>query len=333
MSDAFRNAVFAQPENLRAGARSVREALDQDAVGPMREGTLVFSGVGASAHAMIPAVLALRAAGRRAFIVAPAELAAGPAAALGDTFVLVSQSGASAETLAALERIDTAPMIAISAQANSPLARAAQLWLPLGPQPDTPVATLSYTATLQTLGMLCDALLGAAVPSDWARIPDLAAETLERLDPLAEQLAEVFATVSAVDAVGGGAGQAAAAETALLAREALRLPAAGMETREYLHGPVEAVGDDLGCVIFGGEREARLARDVESFGARVAFITDGAREPGLATPALTLPATGPLALSVLQILPAQLLADHVARRRGMAIGHLRRHQDDTKVAW
>jgi fructoselysine-6-P-deglycase FrlB-like protein len=94
---------------------------------------------------------------------------------------------------------------------------------------------------------------------------------------------------------------------------------------------MEAVGESLGCIIFGGEREARLARDVESFGARVAFITDGAPDGGLSAPALTLAGTGPLALPVLQILPAQLLVDHVARRRGMPIGELLRHQDDTKV--
>ncbi len=331
MSDSFRDAVFAQPENLRAGAQAFRDAVDLELLSSLRERTLIFSGIGASAHAIIPAVRALRAAGRPAFNIASAELAESPAAALGDAFVLVSQSGASAETLAALERIGTAPVIVISSRGDSPLAEAARLWLPLGPRPDTPVATLSYTATLQALGMLCGALLGGAGGSHWDELPDLSADTLQRLDPLTEQLAEGFAEVRAVDAVGAGGAEAAAAETALLAREALRLPATGMETREYLHGPMEAVGEGLGCVIFGGEREARMARDVESFGARVAFITDGASEHGVLDGALTLPRTRPLTLPVLQILPAQLLVDHVARRRGLEIGELRRHQDDTKV--
>ena len=88
-----------------------------------------------------------------------AELGDDSAARLGDAFVMVSQSGASVETVAALEHIGRAPVVAISANGDSPLARAADVWLPLGPLPDTPVATLSYTATLQALGMLCDALL------------------------------------------------------------------------------------------------------------------------------------------------------------------------------
>jgi hypothetical protein len=39
-----------------------------------------------------------------------------------------------------------------------------------------------------------------------------------------------------------------------------------------------------------------------------------------------------VAAPILQILPVQLLVDEVAARRGLSIGELRRHQDDTKVA-
>ena len=44
-----------------------------------------------------------------------------------------------------------------------------------------------------------------------------------------------------------------------------------------------------------------------------------------------LPSVAPLAAPILQILPAQLLVEHVAGLRGLPIGELRRHQDDTKV--
>ena len=120
-------------------------------------------------------MLALRAAGRRAFAVQSTELARDRARELGDAFVLVSQSGASAETVAALEQLDGAPVIAVSAQGDSPLVKAAHAWLPLGPLPDTRVSTLSYTATLQALGMLCDACSAVETGSGWERIPELAA--------------------------------------------------------------------------------------------------------------------------------------------------------------
>src|SRR6185312_8954333 len=323
----WRDAVYRQPANLAAAAEAFADAIAELDLETMRHGTIVFAGIGASSHALVPAVLALRAAGRRAFALQATELDDASARELADAFVLVSQSGASTETVAALERIQGVPMVAISARGDSPLAEAADAWLPLGPEPDTPVATLSYTATLQALGMLCDALLNET-GSAWSDLPALAEEVLAANAERAAERAGAFAEVTALEAVGGGPGLASARETALLAREALRLPATAMDTREYLHGPLEAVAPGFGAVVFGRERERALAESMSSFGAEVLLVGDrNADVPGLA-----LPEVPPIAAPILQILPVQLLVDAVADRRGLTIGELRRHQDDTKVA-
>jgi glutamine---fructose-6-phosphate transaminase (isomerizing) len=329
MSSEFRDAIYSQPENLRAAREAFADAVDELDLDALTAGTILFSGIGASAHALTPAVLALRAAGRRAFAISPGELTDGRAAALGDAFVLVSQSGASAETVEALAHLDGARVIAVSAHRESPLSEAASAWLPLGPLQDTPVATLSYTATLQALGMLCDALLGTA--SGWRDVPELAHGVLERTEPMVQRIADSFAPVVAIDAVGGGAAQASAGETALLAREALGLPAVGMETREYLHGPLEAVGDGFACVVFGRQRELELAAELESFGASVTLITDEGSAAPLGVHAIEVPRVPNLAAPILQILPVQLLIDAAARVVGREIGRLRRPQPDTKV--
>jgi len=326
----FREAVLSQPENLRAARESFAAAIAEVDLRPLRGGTIVFSGIGASGHALIPTVLALRAAGQRAFAISPGELRDARATALGDAFVLVSQSGASAETVQALAHLDGAPVVAISAHGESPLAEAAGAWLPLGPLADnTQVASVSYTATLQALGMLCDALLGR--DSGWRALADLAADVLERGASTVPGLAERFAALVAIDAVGGGAAQASAGEAALLVREGLRLPAVGMETREYLHGPLEAVADGFGCLVFGRERERALAGELAAFGAVVALLGDEAAPPPPRVHAIELPRVAELAAPILQILPVQLLAEEVARLHGTRIGTLRRHQPDTKV--
>jgi glucosamine--fructose-6-phosphate aminotransferase (isomerizing) len=329
---SFADAIEAQPRNLEAAAQAFRGAIAELDLAALRRGTLVFAGIGASAHALAPAVLALRAAGRRAFAVQSTELARDGAGALGDAFVLVSQSGASAETVAALQRLDGAPVFAVSAQGESPLVRAARAWLPLGPLPDTRVSTLSYTATLQAVGMLCDALLGDRDAWVWDRIPELAAAVIADAGAELEQIAPAFAEVSSLDAIGGGPGLASAGETALLAREALRIPATGMETREYLHGPLEAVAPGFGAVIFGRRRERELAHTLTTFGATVALIGDEGPATGAGVATITLPRVPMLAAPILQILPVQLLVDQVAARRGLTIGELRRHQADTKIA-
>jgi glutamine---fructose-6-phosphate transaminase (isomerizing) len=330
---AFRDAILAQPDNLAAAARAFDEAIADIDLRPLRRGTLVFGAIGASQYATIPVVRALRAAGRRAFLLTASELAVEGARALGDAFVLVSQSGASAETVDALGRLEGAPVLAISASRDSPVARDADGWLPLGPHPDTPVATLSYTATLQTLGMLGDALADGPA-GGWARLPELAEAVLADATTAVERLAPPFSKITSLDAIGGAGAESSAGEAALLAREGLRLPAAGMETRQYLHGPMESVADGLGAIVFGGERERELAAELSSYGATVALIGEAGAVNGVGDTVgvLGLPDVSPTAAPILQILPVQLLAERVAGIRGLPIGELRRSQRDTKVS-
>ena len=122
-----------------------------------------------------------------------------------------------------------------------------------------------------------------------------------------------------LDAVGAGPASGSAGEAALLAREALLLPAAEYETRQYLHGPMESVAGGFGAVLFGAERELRLAETLAGYGATVATIGKGGDflvEPD----------------PILQILPMQLLVQYVAELRGLRVDSLAREQDDTKVA-
>jgi glutamine---fructose-6-phosphate transaminase (isomerizing) len=65
----FHAAILAQPSNLEAAAHAFEDAASGLDLAPLSSGTLVLSGVGASAHALIPAVRALRAAGGRPFAV------------------------------------------------------------------------------------------------------------------------------------------------------------------------------------------------------------------------------------------------------------------------
>ncbi len=224
MSASFLEGVLAQPENLRDAAARVTDALAAGDLGPLRAGTIVLSGIGASWHALLPATRALRRAGRRAFAVPAPELPG--TRGLADAYVLISQSGASTELLAAREALDGAPVYVLSARAESPLVASAEHWLPLSRRPDTPVSTLSYTATLQALGMLCAAIAPEGVERiDWGSVADLAAESLDRHGEAAELLAAQLAAARTLDAVAATPALASAGETSLLAREGLHLPA------------------------------------------------------------------------------------------------------------
>jgi glucosamine--fructose-6-phosphate aminotransferase (isomerizing) len=312
LTPSFAEGVAAQPENLRAA---------RERFCPVElEGTVVFSGIGASWYALMPAVRSLQAAGRRAFAVRPGDVAAG----IADAYVFVSQSGRSAETLAAAERVAGAPVVAVSAAGDSPVAHAASAWLPLGDVPDTPLSTLGYTATLQALGMLSESLIHGRPGDEWGRVPEMVADVLAR-GPV---LADLLTGARVVDVVGAGTAGAAA----LLLREALRLAASAEETRQYLHGPLEAVGEGFACIVFGAARERELAAAMASYGARAAVVGPGAGGAGEGVIAVELPAASDLVAPILEILPVQLAVAHVAAARGHELAGLTRPQDDTKLA-
>jgi glutamine---fructose-6-phosphate transaminase (isomerizing) len=331
MTTAFGEGIDAQPANLRAAATAMRDALAATDLEPLRQGTIVLSGIGASWNALAPATQALRAAGRRAFAVPVADLQHEPGG-LADAYVLVSQSGASAETAAVVERLGDAPTYAISANGSSPVARRARAWLPLGHGEDSILSTLGYTATLQALGMLCDAVLGRDRAADWDRLPDAVAGVLERGDADARELAERWAGVRSLDAIGDGAGVAAAGATALLAREGLRLPAAAQSTRSYLHGPFESAGEGVGLIAFGGERELALAAEAATYGAAATVVTRGEASAPKGVQRIALPPVLDLGAPILDVLPVQLAVRHRARELGLALEGLSRPQDDTKLA-
>jgi glucosamine--fructose-6-phosphate aminotransferase (isomerizing) len=326
----FADGVEAQPANLAEAAAGLREALSARDLAPLREGTVVFSGIGASWHALEPSVRRLQAAGRRAFAVPAAQLAG--ARGLADAYVLVSQSGRSVEILEVLDTLPADRVVGLSAHADSPLASAAGTFLPLSVREDSAVSTLSYTATLQALGMLAEELL-AGPRTDWARVADLVAGSLARHREDAAALGEQLAQARALDAIAAAGSLASAGESALLAREGLHLPADGEETRQYLHGPLEAVGAGFCCLLFGAAREVELASSLAAWGANAWTVTAGEAAPaGDGVRAISIESAGDLAGPILEIVPVQMAVAAAAERLGLGLGELERQQPDTKIA-
>ncbi|HEX2356227.1 MAG TPA: hypothetical protein VHI50_07165 [Micromonosporaceae bacterium] len=339
MSEPFLAGVRAQPDNLVRSASVVRAALagpaGARAVQAMRRGCLLAFGMGASAYAAAGFAAAVRRAGRPALAASAADLRTGSPPGLAAAYLAISQSGRSRETVEALAgapvpadpRGASSTRLALTNQPDGPLGVVADVVLPLGCAPDTAVSTLSYTATLQALGLLGDRLSGRA-SADWAALPGLAAAVLASG---VDGLAAALEGVACADVVGSGARVATAGAAALLLREAAHLPAAAYPTREYLHGPLESAGPGRAVLLFGSGREVPLAATLAGYGARVVLVTDGDVDPAGPNPhVVRLPAAGGLAGCVLDILPVQLAAAALAGRAGRAV-ELRHMPADTKL--
>lgn len=332
----LRDEILAQPGNLERAAATFLPALRR--AEPRRHGfdadPLVFTGMGASLFAAIPAALALRAAGRPALAL-PATEVLGPGGALADlgaAYVGVSQSGRSAETLAALRAVD-APRLALTNATGSPLADLADLVVPLGSAPDAGISVLTYTASLLAGAALASALVGGTpeVDVDVGGLAAAMAELLGRADAAAARLAARLGGARVIDLVGQEFSSASAGYGALLLREAARVPTASFDTRQYLHGPVEVAEDGVGAVLLGAGREVPLAGYLAAAGVAVLLVTAAGVRPPQGVEAVALPDVPAPLRPLLEAVPLQLLADHLAAARGLVPGGFRHYQRDTKV--
>lgn len=324
----FHDGVQAQPGVLVRSAATVQAALAAvDALGSDQLVALV--GIGASEHIARSAAIAWRTAGIRAVALSASELLT-EGAPVADVYVALSESGRSAETVGALDRIK-ARRVGITNGPDSPLTEVVDDLVLLDSGPDSPVYTTGYTATLQAVGMLGEHWLGQV--GDWSMVPEQVASVLAQSAPVVEELARHFGEARIIDVVGSGTSTATAGEGALVLREAARAHTAAHETYNYLHGPMEPLDPQTACIIVGDGRELRLAAEVSGLGCRTLLITsrpDVDPKDHLAVVSLP-PTSSPLATAVLEILPVQSLAWRLASDRGLRVDGFRYEQDDTKL--
>jgi fructoselysine-6-P-deglycase FrlB-like protein len=324
----FADGIAAQPDALARSRAQVSAAL-ADVPAPGEDEVVGLVGIGASEHIARSAAHVWRQAGLRAFALSASEVTAAGARA-ADVYVAISESGRSTETIDAVAAIAPRPTVAVVNAPDSPLADACRTVLDIGSGDDSPIYTTGYTATLQALGMLGEHWSGR--PGDWSQLPALVRQVLDGAREHVDGLSDSFAAARVIDVVAAGRSAATAGEGALLLRESARLLTAGHDTRNYLHGPMEPLDPEVACLVVGDGREVRLARDTAALGCPTLLLT-GARdvESAGALTVVRLPAAGsPLGRTVLEILPIQLLACSVARRRGLPVDGFRYRQDDTK---
>jgi len=243
----------------------------------------------------------------------------------GALVVGISQSGQSPDVVAVIEdaRGQGRPTIAITNDAASPLARAADHVLVLGVSERSIAATKTYTTQLAAV-----ALLGALWSRDPARLDDLErapaamAATLGAAAPVAALLGARLATAGALFPVARGTNLCTAHEMALKVREIVGLHTHGFSAADFRHGSIAMAtpGTPLVLIAPRGPAAGDMHALAEELRARGADIVVLAEEAPATTGATWLPIGGDLPewLSPLvAILPGQLLAVAIAEARGI----------------
>lgn len=250
------------------------------------------------------------------------------------SLLLVSQSGETVEAKVLLDRLaGRYPVVLVTRDPLSTLARKASVVLPLMADEDVSVAIKTYTASLAVLYLLGATLAGTARSPLCEELRDAADKlevALEIADEFARRTVNDFAGVAALYAVGRGEALGSALGTALLIKETAKFPCEGMSSAQFRHGAIEVVSNKVGVLIFGSSDpmlhrlDENLIGELARYGARVALVCSRAfPKETLEALRCELPAAGPVVDAILQILPLQYLAFRFAEARGIVPGSFR----------
>jgi len=256
----------------------------------------------------------------------------------GGLTLVVSQSGETADTLAALRyaKQEGQHVLGIVNVPESSIARESDAILPTHAGPEIGVAsTKAFTTQLTVLACLViaaarargaiDHKREAALTRALAEVPARAAEVLNPDDTIRE-LAAGVAEARDVLYLGRGTGYPIALEGALKLKEISYIHAEGYAAGEMKHGPIALIDETVPVVVVAPsdslfEKTASNVQEVMARGGRVIFLSDKAGIKRLlrhTTPTSTieLPSVDPFVAPILYAIPVQLLAYHTAVIKG-----------------
>ena len=251
-------------------------------------------------------------------------------------FVTLSQSGETADTLAALRNARQAGYVSTLSICNVPessMVRESDLVLLTRAGPEIGVAsTKAFTTQLTALGLLLVALAkqradGASHERELMvqllQLPGLAEKTLA-LDGAIQQLAETLVDREHALFVGRGALSAIAMEGALKLKEISYIHAEAYPAAELKHGPLALVDEEMPVIAVAAHNELleklkSNLQEVRARGGRLIVFADpkAGMTSGDGVTVIEMPVTATaLQAPVLFAIPMQLLAYHVAVLKG-----------------
>ena len=258
-----------------------------------------------------------------------------PAMPKGGAALFISQSGETADTLAALRYCRDAgqKIIAIVNQPESTIAREADVVFPTLAGPEIGVAsTKAFTTQLAVLAALTvalarlrgtiDAEQEGALAGQLAEIPSRVSEVLHH-DERLQKIAAEIALARDVLYLGRGTAYPLALEGALKLKEISYIPE-GYAAGEMKHGPIALIDDNVPVIVLAPpddlfEKTLSNVEEVMARGGRVVMISDAAgvaRLEGRCAFGIAVPHCAPFVAPLLYAVPIQLLAYHVAVLKG-----------------
>jgi glucosamine--fructose-6-phosphate aminotransferase (isomerizing) len=264
--------------------------------------------------------------------------------------MVITQSGETADTLAAQREALTRGVktIAISNVPETTIVREASAALISGAGPELSIpATKSFTTQLTILYLMALFLarkrgrMTSEVTRSYLqrlmRLPDAIEQQLATWDTLAEEVGGVHFKAEKFLYLGRGVHYAIAREGALKLKEISYAHAEGYPAGELKHGPNALVDETLPVVVLATcdhrdpdsmlryRRTLEVMKEVRSRrGPLITVATEGDKEVAtIAEHVFYVPAAPELLLPIVEVIPLQLFAYHVAVNKGYDVDHPR----------
>jgi glucosamine--fructose-6-phosphate aminotransferase (isomerizing) len=257
----------------------------------------------------------------------------------GGLALFISQSGETADTLAALRhaRAEQQRIAVVVNVPTSSMAREADLLLPTHAGPEIGVAsTKAFTCQLAVLAALAANLARAKgrlsrdeerdIVGHLQEAPEALNKALGHDDDIAG-MAHLIAPARDVLYMGRGPDYPMALEGALKLKEISYIHAEGYAAGEMKHGPIALLDEDVPVIVLAPsgplfEKTVSNMQEVRARGGKIVLISDAkgialAGEGTMAT--IEMPEVHPLIAPLVYAVPVQLLAYHVAVLKGTDI--------------
>jgi glutamine---fructose-6-phosphate transaminase (isomerizing) len=247
----------------------------------------------------------------------------------------VSQSGETADTLAALEEGKelSCPALAICNVVDATIPRKADIVLYTHAGPEISVASTKAFTTQLTALYLLSVYLGrrrgvlnqeqsSKLIADLLNLPAQVREILSR-ERAIEKIAKKYGRSKDFLYLGRGVNYPIALEGALKLKEISYIHAEGYPAGEMKHGPIALIDEEMPVVVLLPKdlvyaKTLSNMKEVEARGGRIIAITDAPSKEleDIAWEIIQVPTTNHLLMPILLTIPMQLLAYHIAVYRG-----------------
>ncbi len=255
----------------------------------------------------------------------------------GDIFLAVSQSGETADTLAALREAKekNVPAIGIVNVVGSTLARStdAGIYQHIGPEIGV-ASTKAFVSQVSILALLTlllgrqrdmSLVMGKRIAEELKKIPDLMRRILKQSDEIAE-LARKYQKAENFLYLGRKYNLPVAYEGALKLKEISYVHAEGCGAGEMKHGPIAMIDENFPSVFIAPQDSVyeKMMSNIQEVKARrgpiIAIATEGDEKiKELADDVIYIPKTLEMLTPLLSIVPLQLFAYHFGVARGLDV--------------